>query len=97
MLGIVKVILIIAVVLAATLFTMANMVVVTVDFLVASQDFLLPLLVFIVLAIGLLAGYLVASVKTFRMSRTIRRLEREVRMAESEVSNLRSIPIKDVH
>ncbi len=97
MLGIVRIILVISVALFAAFFTMANPVIVEVDYLFGIQEISLPLLIFIVLATGLLVGYILASLRSLRMSQTIRRLEREIKNAEVEVSNLRSIPIKDVH
>ena len=97
MLGIVKIILVISVALFAAFFTMANPIIVEVDYLFGVREISLPLLLFFVLATGLLAGYLLASLRSLRMSQTIRRLEREIQVAEAEVSNLRSIPIKDVH
>ncbi len=97
MLGIVRIILVIGVALFAAFFTMANPVIVEINYLFGAQNISLPLLIFIVLATGLLFGYLLAWARSLRMSRTIRRLEREIQIAEAEVSNLRSIPIKDVH
>ena len=97
MLGIVRIILVISVALFAAFFTMAKPVIVEVDYLFGIQEISLPLLIFIVLATGLLVGYILASLRSLRMSQTIRRLEREIKNAEVEVSNLRSIPIKDVH
>ncbi len=97
MLGIFRVLLVIAVALFAAFFTMGNPVVVEVNYLFGVKNISLPLLIFIVLATGLIAGYLLASLRSLRMSRTIRRLEREIQVAEVEVNNLRSIPIKDVH
>jgi uncharacterized integral membrane protein len=81
--------------LAAT-FSIKNSHIVTVSYYY-DIHWLLPLsvLLFIVFVTGIIFGYL-ASLKTvIRMQRLATVARSEVRQAEQEVSNLRSLPLKD--
>lgn len=81
--------------LAAT-FAIKNSHIVTVSYYFG-VNWLLPLsvLLFIVFVAGIVCGYL-ASLKTvIRMQRMVTVARNEARQAEQEVSNLRSLPLKD--
>lgn len=57
----------------------------------------LSLILVVTLALGAVLGLLAGLSLVMRLKRENSRLRREIRMKEKEVTNLRSIPIKDVH
>lgn len=57
----------------------------------------LPFVVYFSLAIGWVVGVLSVSGVIVRQLREVRRLRRAVKLAETEINNLRSIPIRNAH
>lgn len=76
-------------------FTVLNPQQVTLNYLLGSLQLPLALLVVLVLAVGAVLGLLVAGFMILRLKRENRKLRRGTRLAEQEVANLRSLPIKD--
>ncbi|BCO30363.1 hypothetical protein TspCOW1_04660 [Thiohalobacter sp. COW1] len=76
-------------------FTVLNPQQVTLNYLLGSLQLPLALLVVLVLALGALLGLLVAGFMLLRLKRENRKLRRGTRLAEQEVANLRSLPVKD--
>jgi len=60
-------------------------------------NWLLPLsvLLFVVLVLGIVVGYLVSLKTIMRLQGLATAAKKEARQAEQEVSNLRSLPLKD--
>lgn len=76
-------------------FTVLNPQQVTLNYLLGSLQLPLALLVVLMLALGAVLGLLVAGFMLLRLKRENRRLRRGTRLAEQEVANLRSLPVKD--
>lgn len=57
----------------------------------------LALVVVAALAVGAILGVLVSLGMVLRLKRQVRQLRRQVQTAEKEVTNLRTIPLKDSH
>ncbi|BAZ94554.1 putative membrane protein [Thiohalobacter thiocyanaticus] len=76
-------------------FTVLNPQQVTLNYLLGSLQLPLALLVVLVLALGAVLGLLVAGFMLLRLKRENRKLRRGTRLAEQEVANLRSLPVKD--
>ena len=57
----------------------------------------LSLLLILILGLGLILGMLIMLFKFIRLKRENSKLKSRVKLAEKEVSNLRSIPLKDKH
>ncbi|MAT50418.1 MAG: hypothetical protein CMK32_04445 [Porticoccaceae bacterium] len=76
-------------------FTVLNPQQVTLNYLLGSLQLPLAVLVVLVLAVGAVLGLLVAGFMILRLKRENRKLRRGTRLAEQEVANLRSLPIKD--
>lgn len=70
---------------------------VTVNLWVRSFEVGLPFAMFFALAIGWVIGIVSVSGVIVRQLREVRRLRRAVKLAETEINNLRSIPIRNAH
>jgi len=70
---------------------------VTVNLWVRSYEIGLPWVVFLALALGWILGILSVAGIIIKQLARIRRLKRAVKLAETEISNLRSIPIRNAH
>jgi lipopolysaccharide assembly protein A len=68
-----------------------------VDYYFGSRDLPLSLVLVLMLVIGALAGAFAGLSIVLRTKREVYRLRREVRLAEKELTNLRSLPIKEPH
>lgn len=68
---------------------------VNVNYLFGSRELPLSFVLVMMLIIGALAGALAGLSLAFRVKREVYRLRREVRLAEKELTNLRSLPIKE--
>lgn len=66
-----------------------------VDYYFGSRDLPLSLVLVMMLVLGALAGAVAGLGLVFRVKREVYRLRREIRVAEKELSNLRSLPIKE--
>ncbi len=70
---------------------------VEVDLWVRTYHIGLPWVVFLALVLGWVLGILSVAGIIIRQLARIRRLKRSVKLAETEISNLRSIPIRNAH
>ena len=70
---------------------------VVVDLWIRNFEVPLPFAMFIALAFGWAVGVLSVSGVIVRQLREVRRLRRAVKLAETEINNLRSIPIRNAH
>ena len=52
---------------------------------------------FLMLAVGLMIGLVICFPKTIRLKYEIRNLKAQLRLTETEIKNLRSIPLQDQH
>lgn len=80
---------------AVVLLSFRNTESIQLDLLVAETTVRLPFLFWIALALGVVLGLLGGLWFVVRARRESARLKREIRNAEVEIRNLRSIPIKD--
>lgn len=76
------------------LFFLKNNQMITFDYLIASQEISLSLLLFLAFTMGALFGVLVGLLKIFSLKYKIRKLQKQVKLAEKELSNLRVMPMK---
>lgn len=76
-------------------FFLKNNQVITFNYLIASQEFSLSFLLFISLSIGALLGVLAWLPKIFSLKHRITRLEKQAKLSEKELDNLRVLPMKD--
>jgi uncharacterized integral membrane protein len=67
------------------------------DLWVAEDEVGLPFVLFVVLLTGWVLGMVSMVGIIVRQMREIRRLRRNVKLAETEINNLRSIPIRNAH
>ena len=79
------------------IFTIINSHVIDINFYFKSVRIYLPLLLFLILFLGSILGVLAMVPFILKLQNKIRLLKRRADQAEQEVSNLRSIPIKDKH
>lgn len=84
-------------VLTGILFAVLNSQYVQLNYYFGSKDLALSLLLIITIIFGTLLGILVSAGHLLRARHDISRLKKSVQLAEKEVSNLRTIPIKDSH
>lgn len=68
---------------------------VQVNYYFGSRELPLSFVLVVMLVIGALAGALAGLGLVLRMKREVHRLRREARTAEKELTNLRSLPIKE--
>ena len=68
---------------------------ITFNYLVASKDISLSFLLFISLGIGALLGVLAWLPKMISLKYRISRLEKQRKLSEKELDNLRVMPMKD--
>lgn len=87
----------IAVLTAGIGFTALNAMPVTLDYFLGRLETSLPWLLLYALGAGFLIGLLVAGLALVGARRESRRLRRELRALEAEVTNLRNLPIRDAH
>lgn len=97
MLRIIAIALALLVIVLGASFAYQNSDSVTVYLWVRSYEVGLPFVVYFALAIGWVVGVLSVSGVIVRQLREVRRLRRAVKLAETEINNLRSIPIRNAH
>jgi len=96
-LRIVNIILIIFLLIVGITFAILNADPVTINFYVGEDKLPLSFLLVLAFLTGALVGLLIALGVFFRARRENRNLQKRINLAEAEVKNLRSIPIKDMH
>lgn len=84
-------------VLTGILFAVLNSQTVQLNYYFGSKEIALSLLMIVVIILGTLLGILVSVGHILRARHDISRLKKNIQLAEKEVSNLRTIPIKDSH
>lgn len=97
MLRIIGIVLLIAVFLGALVLAWLNTDPVEVRYLLGSTQTNLSFALFVALFIGWLLGLATSLIYIFRLRRELLRQKRQQRLLETEVNNLRSLPIRDVH
>lgn len=97
MLRIIGIVLLIAVFLGALVLAWLNTDPVEVRYLLGSAKTNLSFALFIALFIGWLLGLATSLIYIFRLRRELLRQKKQQRLLETEVNNLRSLPIRDVH
>lgn len=93
----IAIILFLVIVALAASFSYLNPQQVDVDYLFGEQRLGLPWLLFLTMVTGWLLGVLSMLGILLRLLADRRRLRRSVHLAEMEIDNLRSIPIRDAH
>lgn len=97
MLRIITIALALLVIVLGASFAYRNSMPVNVDLWVRSFELGLPFVIFFALAAGWVIGVVSVSGVIVRQLREIRRLKRSMKLAETEINNLRSIPIRNAH
>jgi lipopolysaccharide assembly protein A len=97
MLRIIGLLLVLVIVLLGASFAWLNPESVHIDLWVGSVEIRLPYALFFALLFGWLVGILSTAGIIIRLMRKNRRLKRSVSLAETEINNLRNIPIRNVH
>lgn len=85
----------ILVLIAGVGFTALNAVPVTLDYFLGRMDTTLPWVLLSALMVGFFLGLLVAGLALFGARHQNRRLRKQLRALEVEVTNLRNLPIRD--
>ncbi|MEL6869454.1 MAG: LapA family protein [Pseudomonadota bacterium] len=80
---------------ATGVFASVNTDVIRVDFLFRVYDLPQSLVIIGAIVVGTLVGLLCASLVMFRLVRERRRAVKQLRVAESEISSLRSLPLQN--
>lgn len=89
-------ILTILLILIGVSFSYLNSQQVTINLFVANYHLALSLLLTVTLVIGILFGVVLTSIKFFRLRRELKKLKHRLLVTEKEISNLRTIPVKDL-
>lgn len=90
-------VLVLTLVLFGLAFAVINAKPVELNYFLATREVPLAMTLVLTLVCGALIGLLFSMGMVIRLKRETLRLRRQIRLAEQEVSNLRNIPIKDVH
>ena len=94
---IISFVIILFLVLTGILFAVLNSQNVQLNYYFGSKDLALSLLLIVTIIFGTLLGILVSVGHLLRARHDISRLKKNIQLAEKEVANLRTIPIKDTH
>lgn len=78
-------------------FAIMNSSPVAVNYYVGIKQLPLSLLLMFTFGIGLIIGFLILLVSLIRLRTNLRRAKKKLRIAEQEIKNLRTMPIKDEH
>lgn len=70
---------------------------VQVNFYVTSFRLPMSILMVIVLGVGVLIGFIIFSLRYWRLKREYKKLKSQLNLTEKEIKNLRAIPLKDQH
>lgn len=84
-------------VLCGLVFAILNSDLVTLSYYIGSREVPLSLIMFSALILGVVIGVLVSLGQVMKARHEISKLKKSVQLAEKEVTNLRTIPIKDNH
>lgn len=87
----------ILVLIAGAGFAALNAAPVTLDYFLGRVETTLPWVLLGALATGFLLGLLIAGISALGAKRNARRLRRQLRALEAEVTNLRNLPIRNAH
>lgn len=90
-------IILLLVVLLGLSFALMNAGPVSLDYYFASVEAPLSLVVVLAIALGALLGVLAMGGVLFGQKREMAKLRKSIKLAEKEISNLRSLPLKDNH
>ena len=91
----ISIILLLLIFVVSLVFFLKNNQMITFNYLVATQDISLSFLLFISLSIGVLLGILAWLPKIVGLKHRISRLEKQMKLSEKELDNLRVMPMKD--
>ena len=91
----ISIILFLLIFIVSLVFFLKNNQMITFNYLVASNEIALSFLLFISLSIGALLGILAWLPKVFSLKHRITKLEKQVKLTEKELDNLRVMPMKD--
>lgn len=83
--------------LVALAFAVINADAVTVNYYIGTLQLPLSMVLVIAFALGAVVGLLVGGVRVLALKRELNRLRRSERIAQQELSNLRSLPIRPDH
>ncbi len=97
MLRIIGSILVLLVIVLGASFAWLNSDAVDIDLWVRDYELGLPYVLFIALLIGWILGVLSTAGLIVRKIREVRRLRKAAKLAETEINNLRNIPIRNAH
>ncbi|MCL4316058.1 MAG: LapA family protein [Gammaproteobacteria bacterium] len=95
MLRIVRSVLFLGILLASLGFALINAEIVQIDYYFGHWEVPLSLILLIAATAGALFGVVSCLGAIFRLKREVSRLRKAVKMSETEIMNLRSIPMKD--
>ncbi|MDH5408776.1 MAG: LapA family protein [Gammaproteobacteria bacterium] len=84
-------------VLFGIIFAVLNSDMVALNYYFDTQQVPLSLIMLLSMIIGTVIGVLVSMAQLLKARRDVSKLKKQVQLAEKEVSNLRTIPIKDSH
>lgn len=87
--------LLLVLVAVGVVFAVMNATPVELNYVLGSREVPLALTLVLTLAFGVLIGVIAAVGMVLACRRELTRLRRQVRVAEQEIANLRTIPIKD--
>ncbi len=90
-----SIILFLLIFLLSLVFFLKNNQLITFNYLVASQEISLSFLLFIALGAGVLLGILAWIPKLIGLKHRISGLEKQIKITEKELDNLRVMPMKD--
>ena len=94
---IIYLILILVVTIFTVTFTLLNSQPVKVNYYFGSYEVDLLIIVVLCLVIGAVLGIVAALGKVFSLKQEMSRKEKKIKIAEKELENLRSLPLKDEH
>lgn len=78
-------------------FAISNSAPVTIHYYVGVASLPLSLLIVVTFGIGLIVGFSALLIKSIKLRAKLSRARKKLRLAEQEINNLRTIPIKDSH
>ena len=84
-------------VLFGIIFAVLNSDIVALNYYFGVQQVPLSLIMLLSMIVGTVIGVLVSMAQLLKARRDVSKLKKQVQIAEKEVSNLRTIPIKDSH
>ena len=92
----IKLIFLIFISLLGVSFSVLNATKIKINLYIGSYDVYLSLLLVITLGLGILIGFLAMLGTAFRLKAENYKIKHKAKLAEKEISNLRTLPIKDI-